>query len=478
MRFVEVGGARVSAVGLGTWQFGSPEWGYGSDYDSREAGDPERALDLGVNLIDTAEIYGFGRSEKIVGRALGYRRDEAFLASKILPVFALGPIVEWRAAGSLRRLGTDRPRPLPAPPAEPCCPSHPDDAGLRQVGRRAQDRACRSVQLLARTLAGGRGGLRPTGTLQPDPLQPLGPTARARHPRLGTEERPDRDRLQPGRPRPALRALRRRRTSPRDDEDQAPQRSPEHLERVAPVVEVFREVASRSRSYSGSSGARVAVEAAQRCGHTRSQLGGPGRGECSCRGPRAQRRRGPGSHGGLPTSTASRQVEDHRHLRIVEVPLRSQREPRDSCVSLVRQRARKARRSAGENGIEPTSDGLDPSAEEREGRPPEVRELSVLLERAATSPPRSARQRSCQLHSSNPDLTNPDLANPERATPIGAGLGRGSRGESKDIGVPGAGCRRRWRELEVLLALRLRELGTAEAFSRSRRARGIGNRPS
>ncbi len=37
MRYVDVGGARVSAVGLGTWQFGSPEWGYGADYDSHEA---------------------------------------------------------------------------------------------------------------------------------------------------------------------------------------------------------------------------------------------------------------------------------------------------------------------------------------------------------------------------------------------------------------------------------------------------------
>jgi aryl-alcohol dehydrogenase-like predicted oxidoreductase len=109
MRYIEVGGARVSAVGLGTWQFGSPEWGYGSDYDSREAGEIlRRALDLGATLIDTAEIYGFGRSEKIVGRALGSRRDDAFLASKILPVLALAPVVEWRAAGSLRRLGTDR----------------------------------------------------------------------------------------------------------------------------------------------------------------------------------------------------------------------------------------------------------------------------------------------------------------------------------------------------------------------------------
>jgi len=109
MRQVSIGGAHVSVVGLGTWQFGSPEWGYGREYDDREArAIVERALDLGVNLIDTAEIYGFGRSERIVGRALGARREEAFLATKILPVLAVSRVVEWRAAGSLRRLGTDR----------------------------------------------------------------------------------------------------------------------------------------------------------------------------------------------------------------------------------------------------------------------------------------------------------------------------------------------------------------------------------
>jgi aryl-alcohol dehydrogenase-like predicted oxidoreductase len=108
MRYVEANGARMSAVGLGTWQFGSPEWGYGAQYDSKEAGlILNRALDLGIDLIDTAEIYGFGKSEKIIARALGSRRDEAFLASKILPVFPIGPVVKRRLAGSLRRLETD-----------------------------------------------------------------------------------------------------------------------------------------------------------------------------------------------------------------------------------------------------------------------------------------------------------------------------------------------------------------------------------
>jgi aryl-alcohol dehydrogenase-like predicted oxidoreductase len=98
----------VSAIGLGTWQFGSTEWGYGADYNSVEAGKiVRRALDLGVNLIDTAEFYGFGRSERIVGQAIRGRRDEVFLATKIFPI-GLPFMTPWRARGSARRLGVDR----------------------------------------------------------------------------------------------------------------------------------------------------------------------------------------------------------------------------------------------------------------------------------------------------------------------------------------------------------------------------------
>jgi aryl-alcohol dehydrogenase-like predicted oxidoreductase len=108
MRYVEAGGVRLSAVGLGTWQFGANEWGYGDDYATKIA--PElvhRALDLGINLIDTAEIYGLGRSERIVGSALAGRRDEVFLATKVFPVVPISPVVAWRAVESAARLGTD-----------------------------------------------------------------------------------------------------------------------------------------------------------------------------------------------------------------------------------------------------------------------------------------------------------------------------------------------------------------------------------
>lgn len=95
-------------IGVGTWQFGSREWGYGKDYANDEAiRIVERALDLGVNLIDTAEIYGFGASERIVGRAVADRRGDAYLATKVFPVLPTAGVVEQRGRASARRLGVE-----------------------------------------------------------------------------------------------------------------------------------------------------------------------------------------------------------------------------------------------------------------------------------------------------------------------------------------------------------------------------------
>jgi aryl-alcohol dehydrogenase-like predicted oxidoreductase len=108
VRFVEAGGVRLSAIGLGTWQFGSREWGYGRDFESRIAVPiVRRALELGINLVDTAEVYGFGRSERIVGEAIRGRREEVFVATKLFPV-GLAFMTERRVRASARRLGIDR----------------------------------------------------------------------------------------------------------------------------------------------------------------------------------------------------------------------------------------------------------------------------------------------------------------------------------------------------------------------------------
>lgn len=108
MRYVEASGVRLSAIGVGTWQFGSREWGYGESYAHGEAARiVQRALDLGVNLLDTAEIYGFGRSERIVGRAIAGRREEAFVATKLFPVMPIPLVADRRGRASARRLGVD-----------------------------------------------------------------------------------------------------------------------------------------------------------------------------------------------------------------------------------------------------------------------------------------------------------------------------------------------------------------------------------
>jgi aryl-alcohol dehydrogenase-like predicted oxidoreductase len=97
---------RISRIGLGAWQFGSREWGYGESYASKDAhAIVRRALELGVTFFDTAEIYGFGRSERILGEALGDDLESVFLATKILPVMPAAPVVEQRAVASANRLG-------------------------------------------------------------------------------------------------------------------------------------------------------------------------------------------------------------------------------------------------------------------------------------------------------------------------------------------------------------------------------------
>jgi aryl-alcohol dehydrogenase-like predicted oxidoreductase len=110
MRFLDVPGlGQVSRIGLGTWQFGSREWGYGEGYAAAGARDiVRRARELGVTLFDTAEAYGFGRSERILGTALGDERDRVVVATKVFPVAPFPAVVRNRAEASARRLQLDR----------------------------------------------------------------------------------------------------------------------------------------------------------------------------------------------------------------------------------------------------------------------------------------------------------------------------------------------------------------------------------
>lgn len=110
MKYLDVEGiGKVSRIGLGTWQFGSLEWGYGDSYASGAARDiVKRALALGVTLFDTAEVYGLGKSERILGEALGDQRSEVAVASKIMPIAPFPAVIKHREHASARRLQLDR----------------------------------------------------------------------------------------------------------------------------------------------------------------------------------------------------------------------------------------------------------------------------------------------------------------------------------------------------------------------------------
>lgn len=110
MEYVELGksGFRVSVIGLGTWQIGTRLWGWGADYNESDAiATIHQAIDLGINFIDTAEIYGEGRSEDIIGKAIAGRRDEVFLATKVWVTNLSYDKLLKAAERSLRRLGVD-----------------------------------------------------------------------------------------------------------------------------------------------------------------------------------------------------------------------------------------------------------------------------------------------------------------------------------------------------------------------------------
>lgn len=95
-------GAQIPVLGQGTWRMGE---------DSRREQDEIAALhlgfDLGMTLVDTAEMYGEGRTETLVGKAIAGRRDKVFLVSKVYPHNATAAGAVAACERSLKRLRTD-----------------------------------------------------------------------------------------------------------------------------------------------------------------------------------------------------------------------------------------------------------------------------------------------------------------------------------------------------------------------------------
>jgi diketogulonate reductase-like aldo/keto reductase len=96
-------GERVPALGMGTWGMGETR-----AHAAAEAAALALGLDLGMTLIDTAEMYGDGGAEEVVAKAIAGRRDAVFLVSKVYPHNATRQGAVAACERSLKRLGTDR----------------------------------------------------------------------------------------------------------------------------------------------------------------------------------------------------------------------------------------------------------------------------------------------------------------------------------------------------------------------------------
>jgi len=100
MRFTKLGDAPVPVLGQGTWRLGDE-----AKLRRQEIAALQLGIDLGLTLIDTAELYGDGASEELVAEAIAGRRDRIFLVSKILPGHATSRRhIVAACEGSLRRL--------------------------------------------------------------------------------------------------------------------------------------------------------------------------------------------------------------------------------------------------------------------------------------------------------------------------------------------------------------------------------------
>ncbi len=102
MEFTPISGTEFTAsrIALGTWAVGGTMWGGSEEQESIRT--IHAALDRGINLIDTAPVYGFGRSEEIVGKALAQngRREKVILATKVG--------IEWRNGSLARNASRER----------------------------------------------------------------------------------------------------------------------------------------------------------------------------------------------------------------------------------------------------------------------------------------------------------------------------------------------------------------------------------
>ncbi|WP_313593457.1 aldo/keto reductase [Agrobacterium cavarae] len=95
-------GRDIPALGIGTWNMGES-----NAEEAQEVASIRKAVELGMTVVDTAEMYADGRSEEIVGKAIADLRDEVFLVSKVYPFNASATGTIEACERSLKRLGVD-----------------------------------------------------------------------------------------------------------------------------------------------------------------------------------------------------------------------------------------------------------------------------------------------------------------------------------------------------------------------------------
>lgn len=102
MKTVTLNGTNIAPIGMGSWHLGQGRHSETSELNALRAG-----IDAGMQLIDTAEMYGRGRSETLIGKALHGLRDKVYLVSKIYPYHANRLLMERSCNATLKRLKTD-----------------------------------------------------------------------------------------------------------------------------------------------------------------------------------------------------------------------------------------------------------------------------------------------------------------------------------------------------------------------------------
>lgn len=107
LHMIKFGGKMVSPIGIGTWHMGGNEILVSRNRDKEEIAAIRFAIENGINVIDTAEMYSRGHAEELVGQAIkGFDREKLYIITKVLPTHAKYESVLRAAQNSVERLGT------------------------------------------------------------------------------------------------------------------------------------------------------------------------------------------------------------------------------------------------------------------------------------------------------------------------------------------------------------------------------------